>query len=878
MAQLRDFWARWGLLHRLLLTVGLCILLGFGVQVYLSLNTSTEEQRQRHQQEVEELIGVLSTLIAEQAIIGDYATIKQFLSSQVKKRQVVQRITWNDGEGGLVSVSGRMQQEIAPLWFVELLNLPKFHVQRDIQLAGTPYGNIKVSITNVPAANKLWYQFLQHTFNLLLVMLSVFISIALVLRVNLKTMQQLSLAADQFGRGDHGVRVHAAGARELHTAAQAFNNMANQSEQLLTQLRASKQEVLEQLNFNMELFDAVPIPVFYKDTDGIYLGVNHAWETFFGISKDEVVGKTLAHIYPPDSDALKHHYHADQKLLNRHEDNQRYEITLPDLPGGEHYALFSKAVYHYTDGQIRGIIGAITDLTKIRQSEQKAQAALLDKYEAEAASKAKSSFLANMSHEIRTPLTAIIGFSESLLDESLTMQERVHATETINRSSEHLLQIINDILDLSKIEANKLETEQTEFALMEMLAAVQSLVSFSARSKGLSFNVQYHFPLPEKVCGDALRLKQILINLCNNAIKFTEEGGVSLSVSYKATTGMLCFDVEDSGIGMSPDQLSKLFNPFVQADESTTRKYGGTGLGLYVSRQFANCMHGDISVKSQLNKGSCFSLQIKTDEIDNVTFLTELPELLVNKYANIKADTGKAVEGRILLAEDNKDNQQLILFYLSKLGATVSLAEDGEVAVQKAMQEQFDLILMDMQMPVLDGFMATRQLREAGYTGAIVALTANAMQEDIDKCLSLGCDQFMQKPIERSSFNAIIRQYLAPATEQAHAEPLLSHLLKDGPEFLDLVLSFIHQLPARMNSLFDAISRHDWQLLSQLVHDLKAVSGGYGYLEMSDMAARLEFILARNNYQSVTRMMRELNALADRIIASENLLKPESNT
>ena len=869
MKQLTNFWAQWGLLGRLLSTVGLCILLGFGVQVYLSLDTSIEGQQQRHQQEMEEIMGVLSTLIAEQAIIGDYATIKQFLSSQVKKRQDVHKIVWDDGEGGLVSVDGVIQKSKAPGWFIHTLNLSKLHVKRNIHLAGTPYGSVEVKMTNIPAANRLWAQFLQHTINLLLVMFSVFLSMALILRVNLKTLQQLSLAADQFRKGDHSVRVKPAGARELNTAAKAFNNMANQSERLLTKLSANKQELHEQLIFNMELFDAVPIPLYYKDTEGVYLGVNRAWEIFFGISKDEVIGNTLFDIYPSGSDVAKHHYEGDKKLLSNIEEEQDYEIVLPDLPGGDRYTLFSKAVYHDTNGNVRGIIGAITDLTKNRKSEQKAQAALLDKHEAEAASRAKSSFLANMSHEIRTPLTAIIGFSESLLDDDITMQERIHATETIVRSSKHLLQVINDILDLSKIEANKLEIVKAEFALMDTLLETQSLVSMSARSKGLNFDIKYHWPLPGLLFSDELRLKQILINLCNNAIKFTEKGSVSMYVTYDAETGMMHFDIVDTGIGMSEEQLGKLFNPFVQADESTTRKYGGTGLGLYVSRQFANCIEGDISVNSKLNEGSCFTLHIKTGDVADASLLTEMPDKSSLNQPVVISINKDSVQGRVLLAEDNIDNQRLISLYLNKLGATVTMADNGEAAVQQARQGVFDLILMDMQMPVMDGIMATSLLRETGYTGPIIALTANAMQEDVSSYLAAGCNQFLAKPIERSSFNTVIQQYLEPASELSTAtlSPIVSELLKEGSDFQDLVLSFIDQLPERLAALDSAISKHEWSSLGKQLHDLKAVSGGYGYPEMSNIVAQMEFILARKNYQSIVDMMEELHKLEDRMIA-----------
>jgi PAS domain S-box-containing protein len=869
-----SFWDRWGLLGRLLLPVGITVLIGIGVQAFLGLQSSIEDQQRRHQRVIDETIEILSPLIVEQAITGDYASINQLLISQVEKRQVLQKLVWLDGEGGAVTANGTTKKAKAPDWFMSLIALPELSVSHAVELSGSSYGKIEVTINTIPAANKIWSQYLQHTINIVLVMLTVFVVISFILRVNLKTLHQLSLAADQFRRGDYTVRIKPDGARELQTAVEAFNNMANRNEQLLYQLTTSKQELHEQLNFNMELFDAIPIPVFYKDKDGRYLGVNRAWEDFFGKTEEEIVGRTLFDLYPRTIATADQHYAADLKLLEGL-NKQRYEIILPGLPKGDRHTIFSKALYTNTDGAISGIIGAITDLTDAKCSEQKAQSAMLDKYTAEAASNTKSAFLANMSHEIRTPLTSIIGFSESLLDSDSSMQDRVESIGTIIRSGKHLLKIINDILDLSKIEANKLDISASNFPIIEILSDVQALVGLLAEGKSIAFKVGYNWPLPQNVCSDQLRLKQILINLCNNAIKFTSNGSVDLRVGYDADINKLRFDIIDTGIGLTPEQMDKLFSPFMQADVTTTRQYGGTGLGLYLSRLLAKCLGGDITVESTPGKGSCFTLVIDAGDVEGEILLHSPPEVTIAPKLSPKQEDIYAVHGKVLLAEDNLDNQVLISRYLSKQGAQVSIADNGEIAVQQAMQGGYDLILIDMQMPVMDGPTATRSLRAQGYTGPIVALTANAMQEDVDKCLAAGCNDFLSKPVDRIRFQAVIRHYLEIANEQQRPICLFSLLLEEGPEFNDLVLTFIERLPEVISKVEEANASNDWTLLRKLLHDLKSISGGYGYPQMSETAARMEFELAKNDHKGIAVRIKELNRFAEQIYAGGKLLIAE---
>jgi CheY-like chemotaxis protein len=379
-----------------------------------------------------------------------------------------------------------------------------------------------------------------------------------------------------------------------------------------------------------------------------------------------------------------------------------------------------------------------------------------------------------MSHEIRTPMTAILGFSDLLL-ENLECQENIAAANTIKRNGQHLLALINDILDLSKIEAGKLDVETIEVSPSEVIGTVTSLMRVRAEAKGLALSTEYHGAIPATILTDPTRFRQILTNLVGNAIKFTTTGSVRLVVQLvRGTTesvgdplDRLQVDVTDSGIGMTPEQASKLFQPFVQADSSTTRRFGGTGLGLTISKQLAEMLGGNIKTTSIAGEGSTFSVTINTGPLDDVEMLENVSETLAETTLNIKRSTDvvSKLNCRILLAEDGPDNQRLITFVLQKAGAEVASAETGLVAHDMALASRdagdpFDVILMDMQMPVMDGYEAVRKLRDAGYTEPIIALTANAMAGDEAKCRKAGCDRYATKPIDAPKLIATIASFL----------------------------------------------------------------------------------------------------------------------
>ena len=385
---------------------------------------------------------------------------------------------------------------------------------------------------------------------------------------------------------------------------------------------------------------------------------------------------------------------------------------------------------------------------------------------AEAASRAKSEFLANTSHEIRTPLTAILGYTDMLLDRDITAGERLAHVEAIRRNGEHLLAVMNDILDLSKIEAGKMTLEQVACSPITLVSEVTDLMRSRAAAKGLTFDVEWRGPLPERITTDPTRLRQILLNLVSNAVKFTERGGVRVRVSFEAADerprGRLRIDVTDTGIGMTPEQQAGLFQPFMQADASTTRRFGGSGLGLLITRRLADLLGGEVRLESALGSGSTFSVTVDAGSLDGVRMI-ERPAA-TRPLAAAPTPPTEPLACRVLLVEDGPDNQRLIATILRKAGAEVTVAGNGQAGCDLVREatlrgEPYDVVLMDMQMPVLDGYAATAELRRMGYQRPVIALTAHAMQGERERCLAAGCDDFVCKPISRAALIDTVRRY-----------------------------------------------------------------------------------------------------------------------
>jgi PAS domain S-box-containing protein len=530
------------------------------------------------------------------------------------------------------------------------------------------------------------------------------------------------------------------------------------------------------------VLNSMPISVFWKNQESVYLGCNEGFARGANLRPQDVVGKTDYDL--PWSREDTEAYRADDREVMASGRAKMHIIERQHRGDGTYIWLdTTKIPLSDAEGKVYGVLGIYDDITERKGMEDKLHMA---KDAAEAATRAKSEFLANMSHEIRTPMTAILGYADLMLDENVGRATREHVA-VIKRNGQHLLKVIGDILDLSKIEAGKMQIELTRCSPVQVVAGVVSLMRPQAAAKQLNLRTNLAGPLPETIFTDPLRLRQVLVNLVGNAIKFTDYGEVCITLRLsKGTTPdqpsvgaredrdsppaippRLCFDVADTGIGMDEEQIAKLFKPFSQVDNSLTRKFGGTGLGLCISKRLAEAMGGNIEVRSEPGKGSIFGMMIDPGPLDGIRMIRDAQEALLADQPTTAAATPDKIElhGRVLLVEDGPDNQRLIGILLRKSGADVVAVENGQLAVETVLAahkagDPFDVILMDMQMPVLDGYEATRQLREWGYAGPIVALTAHAMAEDCQKCLDAGCDDYATKPIDRQKLLTTVVRWL----------------------------------------------------------------------------------------------------------------------
>ena len=519
---------------------------------------------------------------------------------------------------------------------------------------------------------------------------------------------------------------------------------------------------------------------------------------------------------------------------------------------------------------------------EIQRRETIQQELVRAKEAAEAANLAKSRFLANMSHEIRTPLNGILGFADYIVIHDHSMQEadRRDYLRTIKRSGEGLLVLINDILDLSKIEAGQMDFERVRFSPHGVISDAISILRPKAREKNLSLEYRWDGVVPESIESDPLRLRQLLMNLISNAVKFSETGGVNVVARIDAASQALEVDVIDTGVGIPRETQSALFNPFTQGDSSVTRRFGGTGLGLSICKSIVEGLGGKISYTSELGRGSTFSFTVETGSLDGVRMSTVPLEDIVMEVASETEplELRSICSKRILVAEDGETNRKLIHLLLLQSGADIVLVENGLEAVVAARQTPFDLILMDMQMPIMDGYSATAQLRAEGFTNPIVALTAHAMRGDEERCLQAGCTEYLTKPIRQELLLSRIVTLLSgqrtdiepgeilPPPYQVHAsEELVSELPIEDPMFAELVREFIEGAHEKLCEMKLAYQSNNRSHLKDLAHWMKGSGGMAGFPALTDCARELEIDVKNTLDEQIEKKLALLESLVHRL-------------
>lgn len=501
--------------------------------------------------------------------------------------------------------------------------------------------------------------------------------------------------------------------------------------------------------------------------------------------------------------------------------------------------------------------------------------------EAEAASRSKSEFLANMSHEIRTPLNGVLGFADLLLkgaDRGDPAVRQDYLT-TIKSSGGHLLTLLNDILDLSRIEAGKLTLERLPCSPHQVIAQVVSLMRAQAGRKGLELKVQWASEVPQTIESDPARLRQLLVNLVGNAIKFTESGEVRITARLDPLAERLEVEVADTGIGIPADQLQEIFEPFRQADNSVTRQFGGSGLGLAICRQLARALQGEIRVRSEVGVGSVFTLSVSTGSLAGVALhASSAADAFSRRETPHETGVKFPAGAKILVAEDGSINRRLIRIVLEQAGAEVSTAENGQVAVELAGSRQYDAILLDMQMPVMDGYTAARRLREMGVRVPILALTAHAMKGDEEKCLAAGCCGYLPKPIDPDRLLRGVAAALAAqgttgrsaetaAPRAANASPPCGRLVSKLPlgqlVYRELVADFADFAGQQVQHMRRALAQRNFGELAGLAHDLKGTGGTAGFDEFTSPSREIERLAREHDEESLPALLDQIAGLSD---------------
>lgn len=606
---------------------------------------------------------------------------------------------------------------------------------------------------------------------------------------------------------------------QLLATAHQTEIMINKLETQSDEMRSANQTQKELTAFTQRVIDTIGGLIIVLNKDGFIRLFNQRCAKTLGLTAQDIDNDTIFDHFlcPEELDKLvtalpmlpwKVHSTLFETVQLR--GNYSAEHQLKTQSGNFGYFWIEAEPLYNLQGKFEGAVVSATDISAQVQIKQELHQA---KALAENASNAKSDFLARMSHEIRTPMNAIIGLTQLVLRTELSPKQADYLQKA-EKSANALLGIINDILDFSKIEAGKMSIESVPFDLQDVLDNLSNVISAKLEEKALDILFKISSDVPYFLEGDALRLGQVLINLVSNAVKFTEQGGVNVEINVHSQNNQqayLQFSVRDTGIGMTPEQLAHLFESFHQADGSISRRYGGTGLGLAISKQLVELMDGNIHVESELGKGSCFSFEMVFNKAKN-----QIPQKQVQTAFLTTQKLSQIRGAKVLLVEDNVINQQIAHEFLEQLFIQVDIANNGLIALKKVAQHEYDLILMDIQMPVLNGLDATKQLREAGYTLPIIAMTAHAMTGDKEKSLAAGMNDHLTKPIEIEKLENALLEWLPEKEYQVPQQ--ITHSVKI-PEMTDDSLTIEGINMQDGVRLVGGSRKLYWELLAEFAND-----------------------------------------------------------
>ena len=636
---------------------------------------------------------------------------------------------------------------------------------------------------------------------------------------------------------------------------EAFEAAEGNSEEVVEALRRAREsQIHAERDRYRSLVEAAPEVIFSLAVeDGSFTFLNAAFERLTGWAREDWIGKPFTSLSHRD-DVPRAVAHIHQAILG--EQPPPFELRIRCRTGGDKSCEFVATPHRDGPRTVR-ILGIARDITDRQRVEMDLRAA---KEAAESASQAKSEFLANMSHEIRTPMNGLIGMTGLLLDTPLDPQQ-LEYVETIRSSGETLLTLINDILDFSKIESGRLELEYQPFDLRRCVTGSLDLVAAKAAEKSLDLHFNVADDCPDLVVGDVTRVRQILVNLLSNSVKFTEAGQVEVRVTCEPShEGGLVLEiaVHDSGVGISSDRLDQIFESFSQADASTTRKFGGTGLGLTISKRLAELMGGTLWVDSILDQGSSFHFTVPVRVADDTAEL-QRPKRPVIRRGTPRGSLASRLPLKILVADDNVINQKVARLLLENLGYRSDLVANGLEVLDALDRQSYDVMLMDVQMPELDGLEATRRIRarHLGEKGPrIIAVTAGAMRGDREKCLAAGMNDYISKPVQAEELRAalervggleaeVVEEPEGESRSRAKAEGIdlavIRNLHRLRPKMLDeLVASFLSTAGHRVSAILRAVERADDTALQSTAHSLKGSSGTLGAGRMSEICADLE--------------------------------------